>query len=173
MLKTDSSGSKGMHIISVSHCWEAEQHPDPFGSQSRRLAEQLQRESKWLGLDMWCFVDFMSLPQHCRTTEEEAFFRKAVASMHVLYAHRSVEKVIILEDLTSEADKREPPRTINIYYEDEDQETETGVFGPQPFDKLVLNSTPYKHRGWCVAEAQFALLTKNQQVMKLGCCSGT
>ena len=55
MLKTDSSGSKGMHIISVSHCWEAEQHPDPFGSQSRRLAEQLQRESKWLGLDMWCF----------------------------------------------------------------------------------------------------------------------
>ncbi|CAE7484100.1 NLRC3, partial [Symbiodinium pilosum] len=96
MLKTDSSGSKGMHIISVSHCWEAEQHPDPFGSQSRRLAEQLQRESKWLGLDMWCFVDFMSLPQHGRTTEEEAFFRKAVASMHVLYAHRSVEKVIIL-----------------------------------------------------------------------------
>ena len=112
------------------------------------------------------FVDFMSLPQHGRTTEEEAFFRKAVASMHVLYAHRSVEKVIILEDLTSEADKREPPSTINIYYQDEDQETGTGVFGPQPFDKLVLNTTPYKHRGWCVAEAQFALLTKNQQVMK-------
>ena len=52
MLKTDGSESKSMHIISVFHCWEAAQHPDPFGSQSRRLAEQLQRESKWLGLDM-------------------------------------------------------------------------------------------------------------------------
>ena len=41
----------------------------------------------------------MSLPQHCRTTEEEAFSQNAKAS-HVLYAHRSVEKVIILEELT-------------------------------------------------------------------------
>ena len=166
MFKAGGGGSASVHIVSVSHCWEAAQHPDPFGSQSRRLAEELRRESRWLGLDMWCFLDYISLPQAFRNKEEQGFFQKAVASMHVLYAHRSVEKVIILEELSTEADKRAAPATIDIYYESADQKSGTGAFGPQPFDKLVLNSSPYKHRGWCVAEAQWAMLTRNQQVMK-------
>ena len=35
--KPGSARSQTVYIYSLSHCWEAQQHPDPFGFQQRRL----------------------------------------------------------------------------------------------------------------------------------------
>ena len=136
-------------ILSVSHCWEAKQHPDPFGFQAQELLPKLFWFCRWV------FIDFICLPQYCRTAEEQVFFKRAMANMHVLYAHRNVLNVVRLEDLTDESAKASPPDFIDIYYEEEGAEPGSGKFGPQPFGKLELNDTPYHERGWCEAEKQW------------------
>ena len=137
-------------IFSVSHCWEAKQHPDPFGFQ----AGELLASDNNMG-NSWVFIDFICLPQYDRTAEEQVFFRKAMANMHVLYAHRSVQWVFRLENLAGESAKASPPALIDIYYEEKGAEPGSGKFGPQLFSKLELNETPYHERGWCEAEKQW------------------
>ena len=136
-------------VLSVSHCWEAKQHPDPFGFQARELLP------KSLDPVDWVFIDFICLPQYHRTPEQQVFFKKAMANMHVLYAHSSVRQIIRLENLADESAKASPPAFIDIYYEEAGAEPGSGKFGPQPFSKLELNETPYHERGWCEAEKQW------------------
>ena len=138
-------------IVSVSHCWEAKHHPDPFGFQAEELLQRLKVFSCWTLV----FVDFVCLPQYYRTAEEQVFFKKAMANMHVLYAHQFVHRVDRLENLADENAKRSPPNFIDIYYEEAGAEPGSGKFGPQPFSKLELNGTPYHQRGWCEAEKQW------------------
>ena len=140
-------------IRSVSHCWEAKQHPDPFRFQARELLPKI--------VSGWVFVDFICLPQYFRTAEEQVFFKRAMANMHVLYAHRNVLNVVRLETLTDEEAKRFPPDFIDIYYEETGAQPGSGKFGPQPFHKLELNETPYHQRGWCEAEKQW-MCTKDE-----------
>ena len=140
-------------IFSVSHCWEAKQHPDPFGFQARQFPPYFDGS--------WVFIDFICLPQYYRTAEEQVFFRKAMANMHVLYAHEKVFRVIRLEELADESAKASPPDFIDIYYEEEGAPPGSGKFGPQPFSRLELNDTPYHERGWCEAEKQW-MSTKEQ-----------
>ena len=135
-------------ICSVSHCWEAKQHPDPFGFQ----ASELLTNAVGCG---WFFIDFICLPQYCRTPQEQVFFRRAMLSMHVLYAHQNVFRVFRLEKLADESAKAYPPAFVDIYYEEEGAQPGSGKFGPQPFSKLELNDTPYHERGWCEAEKQW------------------
>ena len=139
-------------FISVSHCWEAKQHPDPFGFQAQELLKQLQFPSH---ISTWIFLDFTCLPQYFRTAAEQVFFKRAMLSMQVLYAHRTMSWVYRLEDLADERAKRSPPEFIEIYYEEEGAEPGSGRLGPQPFNKLEFNETPYHERGWCVAEKQW------------------
>ena len=101
------------------------------------------------------YLDFICLPQYYRTAEEQVFFSKAMANMHVLYAHQAVFQVIRLEKLADDHAKASPPDFIDIYYEAEGAEPGSGKFGPQPFSKLELNDTPYHERGWCEAEKQW------------------
>ena len=136
------------YILSVSHCWEAKQHPDPFGFQARELEAQPL-------VGHWVFIDFICLPQYYRTPEEQVFFSKAMANMHVLYAHTFVDRIIQFEKLADEKAKASPPHFIEIFYEEEGAEPGSGKFGPQPFSKLELNDTPYHERGWCEAEKQW------------------
>ena len=141
--------SRGRIILSVSHCWEAKQHPDPFGYQARELLSELDPGK-------WVFIDFICLPQYYRTPEEQVFFKRAMANMHVLYAHDMCGVWCVrLEELTDESAKASPPDFIDIYYEEEGAEPGSGKFGPQPFNKLELNDTPYHERGWCEAEKQW------------------
>ena len=137
-------------IYSVSHCWEAKQHPDPFGFQAGILASTSPSLR-----NSWVFIDFICLPQYYRTPEEQVFFSKAMANMHVLYAHQHVSFVIRLEKLADESAKASPPALIDIYYEEKGAEPGSGKFGPQLFSKLELNETPYHERGWCEAEKQW------------------
>ena len=140
-------------VFSVSHCWEAKQHPDPFGFQARELLSQFGHH--FGGVSCFFFIDFMCLPQYYRTPDEQVFFKKAMANMHVLYAHASLFHVFRLEKLADERAKASPPDFIHIYYEEEAGKPGSGKFGPQPFNKLVLNDTPYHERGWCEAEKQW------------------
>ena len=137
-------------VRSISHSWEAKQHPDPFGFQAGELLTRFLG-----GIGIWVFIGFICLPQHYRTAEEQVFFKRAMANMHVLYAHRSVQRVIRLEKLTDESAKASPPDFIDIYYEEAGAEPGSGKFGPQPFSKLELNDTPYHERVWCEAEKQW------------------
>ena len=147
---------KFKYIFSVSHCWEAKQHPDPFSFQAFELRNKNQDHlGSWALIDCWVFIDFICLPQYYRTAEEQVFFKKAMANMHVLYAHKCVFEVIRLENLADESAKAFAPDFIEIYYEEEGAEPGSGKFGPQPFSKLELNHTPYHQRGWCEAEKQW------------------
>ena len=146
--KNSSTDVFCLYFLSVSHSWEAKQHPDPFGFQARKLLRGVIAE-------FWVFIDFICLPQYFRTPEEQVFFKKAMANMHVLYAHSNMFCVFRLEHLADERTKRSPPDSIDIYYEEEGAEPGSGKFGPQPFHKLVLNDTPYHERGWCEAEKQW------------------
>ena len=142
----------GRLIMSVSHCWEAKQHPDPFGFQAGELLTRIVASPSF---PVWVFIDFICLPQYYRTAEEQVFFKRAMANMHVLYAHRNVFTVLRLEKLADESAKRSPPDFIHIYYEEAGAQSGSGKFGPQPFNKLEFNVTPYHERGWCVAEKQW------------------
>ena len=145
-------GGRTFGILSVSHCWEAKQHPDPFAFQAGDLLAKL---GTFPCESFWVFIDFICLPQYYRTPQEQVFFKRAMANMHVLYAHRNVHWVFRLEKLADERAKASPPDFINIYYEEVGAEPGSGKFGPQPFHKLVLNDTPYHERGWCAAEKQW------------------
>ena len=105
-------GGQKCDVLSVSHCWEAKQHPDPFGFQAGKLRELLA--STCMG-NSWVFIDFICLPQYYRTPKEQVFFSKAMANMHVLYAHRHVSFVIRLEKLADESAKASPPDFIDIF----------------------------------------------------------
>ena len=78
----------------VSHVWESREHADPHGYQLRKLAEVVDMNS-------WYFYDYMSLYQYKRNmASQERSFRRAMANMHVLYAHEHTSTLRI-ETLTS------------------------------------------------------------------------
>ena len=143
-------------IASVSHVWESQQHPDPWGSQLSGLIKKI--DAVWshldgfkkggLEVDIWLFIDFISLPQYRRNNEEQELFQRSMRSMHVLYAHEAIGRVFRLDSLTPETGKQ-PRDFIDIFCE------RTGRFEPRPFKELVFNDTPYHQRGWCIAETQW------------------
>ena len=95
-------------IYAVSHCWEAQQHPDPFGFQSSRLLNWFFSASSSATIETvgvfhpdsaWLFIDYICLPQYKRTEDEQVSFSRAMKAMHVLYAHAAIWRVIRLEDI--------------------------------------------------------------------------
>lgn len=147
--KASNARSKQILIVSVSHCWESQQHADPWGFQLRQLADRLNAPVR-AGFEIWVFMDWISLPQYARTPAQQHHFQHAMGSMFVLYSHKAVAWVERIADLTPEIDRQQPPSVIDIYCKD------TGKFEARPFSELVLNNTPYFQRGWCVAEVQWA-----------------
>ena len=151
ILQAEDGDTCDAAIFSVSHTWESQQHPDPWRWQLRSLLRyfgQLQFKAELRGFQIWVFIDFMCLYQYKRSEEEQQVFQKAMRSMHLLYSHRYIRHVIRLEELTPETEKS-LEGSIDMYCE------ATGKFEARPLSKLVLNSTPYSERGWCVAEVQW------------------
>ena len=70
-------------VLFISHRWESEAHPDPEGSQLRKL-----RALK----DCFIVYDYSSFPQQPRSDQEEADFRTILGSMGEL-----IRSVVILE----------------------------------------------------------------------------
>ena len=142
-----AEGPSIVRFRSISHMWEAMEHPDPWGFQVRSIVERYRELPK--DSVTWVFVDFMSLYQYKRSAEEDEFFRKGLKRMHWLYSHEIVQ-VDILTELTPEDKKFEGE--ILVYNAAEDQMKET------PIRELKLNSTPYELRGWCQSESEWSRL---------------
>ncbi|CAE7811472.1 unnamed protein product [Symbiodinium sp. CCMP2456] len=156
--RRDTGAGEGrvVRIYSVSHCWEAQQHPDPFGFQAHLLLKWFRetRDFSAFGKNdpdqCWLFIDFISLPQYKRTEAEEQQFRHAMNSMHLLYSHSAIYHVIRLEKIMPAHLHRSLQRDfIEIYCET------TNKVELRPFAELVMNDTLYFQRGWCVAETQW------------------
>lgn len=153
-------GSRHNHY-SVSHPWFAREHPDPEGTQLRRLVHSL--ENLLAQHDEVVFYDYASLPQHdgfhpdirrlyqeiragtkkwddfpkpgthpgVRTVEEEAKFQLAQQGMHNLFTFCTFGVICIPE--------------IDEFTRDE----------------FLQNTTSYMSRGWCYMEFCTALLFDN------------
>ncbi|CAE7557710.1 nhaD, partial [Symbiodinium necroappetens] len=52
----DGKAPDGTQVISLSHCWEATEHCDPYGYQVSKLAKALTGKE-------WLFIDYVSLHQ--------------------------------------------------------------------------------------------------------------
>ena len=80
----------GLPILVKSYPWLDRWHPDRLGEQLKRLAPFLRLMLKQAP-DRYCtvavFIDYCSLPQHPRSSAEEARFRSALSNISVWYAH--------------------------------------------------------------------------------------
>ena len=133
-------------IVSLSHCWEAREHPDPYGYQLEKLAAKLQ--------DQDCvFVDYVSLFQFKRMDQaEDESFRRAMDNMHVMYAQEHT-RTLRIESLTPEDRLKEAwskQEEVRVFDEP------SGCMKSVPVAALIQNRTPYDLRGWCVAELQWS-----------------
>ena len=144
-LRDWSAGRIKCQICSVSHCWESKEHPDPFGYQLAILAAHIHAAD-------WFFIDYMSLYQYGRRTDEQyRCFQLAMKHMHVLYAH-DFTSTLRIEDLTPEdVQERMASKMVTIYY------APTDSVQPVPVKELKANATSYFDRGWCQAEVQWSL----------------
>ena len=133
-------------IVSLSHCWEAREHADPYGYQLEKLVGALEEGD-------CVFIDYVSLYQFKRLRgREESSFRKAMCNMHVLYSHEHTHTLRI-ESLTPEHRVQEALRneeSIEIY------DASSGFLKRVLVRDLVENRTPYLKRGWCYAEMQWS-----------------
>ncbi|CAE7220398.1 unnamed protein product [Symbiodinium sp. CCMP2592] len=150
-----NSGQNPVRIYAISHCWEAQQHPDPFGFQCSKLVgwfasdgASIERIGFMHPDSTWLFIDYICLPQYQRTEDEQVSFSRAMKAMHVLYAHAAIYHVIRLEDIAP-SPHFPMPKFIEIYCES------TSKVELRPFAELALNRVPYSQRGWCIAEVQW------------------
>ena len=129
---------KLLNSAEVSHVWESREHADPHGYQLRKLAEVVEADS-------WYFYDYMSLYQFKRkVASQEKSFRRAMANMHVLYAHEH-SSTLRIESLTP-LDEMHMDATVLVYHAPSDE------VKPVPVANLIANETAYRDRGWCIAE---------------------
>ncbi|CAE7590111.1 Nlrc3 [Symbiodinium natans] len=175
-------------VMALSHSWESREIPDVARFQLRVLVEALDTFAEILqkiapaqnlakDWEAAIFVDYMSLHQFPRTEEQDVYFAKGMANMHLLYAHDTTWSLRI-EDLTPGLHDRPGPElsgTAKVFYLPDDAVTdvalaelrdtdETGSCGAgchfgcrPPCPQLHRNSTPYLQRGWCRAEVQWSL----------------
>ena len=129
---------KMLTVAQVSHVWESREHADPHGYQLRKLAEAVD-------VDSWYFYDYVSLYQFKRNVaSHEKSFRRAMANMHVLYAHEH-SSTLRIESLTP-LDEMHMDATVLVYHAPTDEVKAV------PVADLVSNRTGYRNRGWCIAE---------------------
>jgi len=126
-------------IVAVSHVWESREHADPHGYQLRKLAAVVH-------VDSWYFYDYMSLYQFKRNlASQEKSFKRAMANMHVLYAHEH-SSTLRIETLAPLDDEMHVDATVLVYHAPSDE------VKPVPVADLIANRTGYRDRGWCIAE---------------------
>eukprot|EP00439_Symbiodinium_sp_Y106_P046595 s2054_g5.t4 len=155
-------------IISISHCWEAREHPDPWGYQLSRIVLALEefwqdrsRETREMSSEEggetspkgqavspkrpkpWVFLDYMSLFQFVRSSDEEQCYQRAVQGIHTMYAHEHTRTLRIAR-LTPAEWKHENAKRLKVYFE------------PEKLSDLLLNELPFLKRGWCFSETQWA-----------------
>jgi len=76
-------------MVSVSHMWMSQVHPDPNGFmlKSLLLALDLLNED-----NVAIFIDWCSLYQNIRTLQEEEAYKRSLCRMDVVYGHPEIHK---------------------------------------------------------------------------------
>ncbi|CAK9048949.1 unnamed protein product [Durusdinium trenchii] len=154
-------GHREALICSVSHAWEAREHPDPCRFQLENLVSCVGLYDAAYFDDLWIFYDYVSLFQFQRhSAEQEASFRRAMGNMHMLYAHQST-MTFRLERLTPlplwTALKEDFTYKVLVYH------VPSGAVVPVPLSFLVRNGILYRGRGWCRAEIEWSATRGIQQ----------
>ena len=147
--------SKEAIIASVSHAWEAREHPDPCGCQLEQVAQHASLFAAAFAADIWLFFDYVSLFQFKREKEtEEQSFRRSMGNMHAMYAHEST-MTFRLESLTPEHRWQKAIQDgsqVTIFHFHET----SGLVEPVPLHALTRNTNAYLDRGWCRAEVNWS-----------------
>ena len=155
-------------IVSVSHAWEAREHPDPCGYQLEQVVHHLSLFVAAFAADIWLFFDYVSLFQFKREKEtEEQSFRRSMRNMHAMYAHEST-MTFRVESLTPEQRWQKAIQDglqVKIFHE------KSGLIQPVPLEdseNLKQNRNLYFDRGWCRAEMSWSSVrgdtAQNQRV---------
>ena len=116
-------GVDAVPVISVSHCWESENEPDPHARTLATVAEALAQLwpdfTCWGFDDVGVFFDWSSLYQDKpvpRTGEEQASFERAIDNMSIWFAHRLVT-VFLIADQQNLGDRPRTQRGWPFYEE--------------------------------------------------------
>ncbi len=145
--------SKEAIICSVSHAWEAREHPDAAGYQLEQVASHASLFAAAFAADIWIFFDYTSLFQFDRQTEaEKQSFELAMGNMHAMYSHEST-MTFRIESLTPEYRWEKAIKdgsTVTIYH------AESREVKPVPVQALTRNKAIYLQRGWCRAEVSWS-----------------
>lgn len=81
-------------ILALTYPWQSPEHPDPEGKLLEVLASFLGRLASDLaphGKSIAVFLDYGSLHQEPRTSQEAALFQRGVESVHLWYAHQAIQ----------------------------------------------------------------------------------
>ena len=148
--------SKEAIIVSVSHAWEAREHPDPCGYQLEQVVNHASLFVAAFAADIWLFFDYVSLFQFKREAgTEEQSFRRSMGNMHAMYAHEST-MTFRVESLTPEQRWQKAIQDglqVKIFHE------KSGLIRPVPLEdseNLKQNRNLYFDRGWCRAEMSWS-----------------
>ena len=163
-----AAGSKEAIIASVSHAWEAREHPDPCGYQLEMVAQHASLFVAAFAAEIWLFFDYVSLFQFKREKEtEEQSFRRSMQNMHAMYAHEST-MTFRVESLTPEQrwqNAIQDGLQVKIFHE------KSGLIQPvslEDSENLKQNPNLYFDRGWCRAEMSWSSVrgdtAQNQRV---------
>ena len=139
-------------FCSISHCWESREHPDPCGHQLELLAKGTSWYAKAYDAPVWLFIDYTSLFQFKRNSNEEVYFRSGMGHMHLLYCHEHT-LTLGVQSLTSEDLWKQLGKTghkVLIYHEPSNGMKEVTL------DELTKNLVPYLLRGWCISELEWS-----------------
>lgn len=86
---TEISGGK--EIVAISHCWCTAEHPDPDGVQLKNLVQFIK---EWVVVQhglltdrIAFFLDWCSLPQEPRTSQERRMFERALPQVGLWFTH--------------------------------------------------------------------------------------
>ena len=141
-------------IMSVSHCWETREHPDPCGHQLEQIANCTSLYHAAHGVPVWVFYDYVSLFQFVRNDEQERAYQDAMSDMHLFYTHE-MSYTLRVETLTPESEwQRCLDEEIQVFYQPQDDKE--GQVQAVKLSKLLRHPPTYQKRGWCQAELEFS-----------------
>eukprot|EP00435_Cladocopium_sp_Y103_P070840 s287_g36.t1 len=165
-IRSWAAGTQNAIICSISHAWETREHPDPCRYQLQQIVEWAVLYEAAFQADVWIFFDYMSLFQYERDpNSEQSSFDKAMANMHILYAHE-FSLTFRIETLTPdevwEAMNQNEQDLVTVW------DDQSKSLKAKPLNQLMHNRVFYLERGWCKAEVEWSSLrTVNAQHQRI------
>jgi len=151
-----ASGGRRAIICSISHTWEAREHPDPCQHQLQHMVNHAGLFGAAFDVDIWVYYDYVCLFQYERfSVHEKESFRKAMQHMHLLYAHECT-LTFSIETLPPEHLWERLMRASEDLVPIWDVDRKNVV--AKPLKDMMQNRTPFRQRGWCIAEVEWSLL---------------